>query len=197
VQQNQNRGKCTILLLLAVFGVSHAVALTIDDLDVTSKGRAFTVQMTLEIAASVDQVIAVLTDYRHPNRMNPEVTKREVISRMGEITRVHTVFRGCAVFFCRDVELTQDVTVIAGIIHSEIVPEMSDFRSGSMRWLVSRSANGGSYINYAAMMEPDFFIPPLIGKLIIRKRLRREMLETAKSLEEEAARHPAPAMNRD
>ena len=55
----------------------------------------------------------------------------------------------------------------------------------------------GSHISFEAVMEPDFFIPPLIGGFVIRERLRQEVLATAKNLGTEATREPAPVMNRN
>lgn len=189
---NRRLWKSAILLLATLFNFSYAMALGIDSLEVTSKDRTFTVEMTLEIAAPVDQIIAVLTDYQYPDRLNSKVTRKEVISQTGRTTRVRIEFLSCVFFYCRNVVLTQDVTVVAGAIHAETIPEMSDFRSGSMRWLVSQASNGASNISYLAVMEPDIFIPPFIGESLIRKRLRQEMMEIARNLEAEVSNHPAP-----
>ena len=195
--RDQSRASRTAALLLALVGVSRAMALDIDDVHISKQGRAYQVQMTFGVAASVNQVMALLTDYGFPDRLNPEVTKREVISRQRGITRVRTEIRSCVFFFCKDVALTQDVTVVADTIQADIVPDDSNFRFGYFRWTISSSDNGGSHISFEAVMEPDFFIPPLIGGFVVRKRLRQEILATAKNLETEAAREPAPVMNRN
>ena len=195
--RDRSRGSRTAVLLLALVGVSRAMALDIDDVHITKQGRAYQVQMTFGVAAPVNQVMAVLTDYGFPDRLNPKVTKKEVIGRQRGITRVRTEIRSCVFIFCKDVGLTQDVTVVADTIQADIVPDESDFRSGYFRWSVSSSDNGGSHIAFEAVMEPDFFIPPLIGGFIVRKRLRQEILATAKNLETEATREPAPVMNRN
>ncbi|KPK55824.1 MAG: hypothetical protein AMS22_03130 [Thiotrichales bacterium SG8_50] len=195
MRRNRNLGRRAILLTTALFGVSYAMALTIDALDVTSQGRTFKVKMKLEIAAPVDQIVAVLTDYRYPDRLSPKVTKKDVISRSEEITRVRIEFRSCVFLYCKNLILTQDVTANAGAIYAETIPELSDFLSGSMHWLVSPDGNGGSHIIYIAVMEPDIFIPPFIGEPLIRTRLRREMLEIAKNLESEVSHQPALKLN--
>lgn len=191
----RNRASRTIVLLLVLVGVSRAMALDIDDIHIAKQGRAYEVQTTFHVAPSVKQVMAVLTNYGFPDRLDPEVTSREVISRDGEITRVRTEIRACVFFFCEDIALTQDVTVIADTIRADIVPDESDFRSGYLRWTVSSSDTGGSRLIFVAMMEPDFFIPPVIGGFFARRKLRQKILATAENLESEAAREPAPAMN--
>ena len=179
-----------ITLLLVLGGVRCVMAVDIDDLRITKQGRAYQVQMTFGVSASVNQVIAVLTDYGFPDRLDPEVTKREVISRHGEVTRVRTEARGCVLIFCKDIAFTLDVTVVEGNIQADVVPEESDFRSGYFHWSVSSSDSGGSYIVFDTIMEPDFFIPPLIGGLLVRKMLRKKTLATVENLEAEAAREP-------
>jgi len=195
--RDRSRVSRNAVLLLTLIVVSRALALDIDDIHITKQGRAYQVQMTFSVAASANQVMALLTDYGFPNRLNPEVTKREVISRHRGITRVRTEIRSCVFFFCKDVALTQDVSIVADTIQADIVPDESDFRSGYFRWSVSSSDSGGSDIRFEAVVEPDFFIPPLIGGFFVRKSLRREILETAKNLETEAARESAPVTNRN
>ena len=193
--RDRNRASRTIVLLLVLVGVSRAMALDIDEIRITKQGRAYDVQMTFGVTASVNQVMAVLTDYGFPDRLDPEVTKKEVISRHGGITRVRTEIHACVFFFCKDTALIQDVTVVADTIQADIVPDESDFRSGHFRWSVSSRDNGGSHISFEAIIEPDFFIPPLIGGFFVRKKLREKILATAENLESEAAREPAPVMN--
>lgn len=183
------RSRITVLLV-ALFGVGNAMALDIDDVRVEKQGRAYEVQMTFGVAASVYQVMAVLTDYGFPSRLNPDVVKREVINTQEGITRVRTEIRSCVLFFCKDLVLTQDVRVFAGTIQAHTVADESDFRSGHLRWLVSNGDNGTALIRFDAVMEPDFFIPPLIGGYFARKRLRQEILATANNLETEATREP-------
>ena len=195
--RDENRGNRSAVLLLLLVGVSHAVAVDLDDVRITKQGRAYQAHLTFDVTASVDRVTAVLTDYEHPNRLTPEVTRREVISRQSGITRVRAEIHSCVLFFCKDLTLTQDVTVVAGAIQADIVPEESDFRSGYVLWLVTSNDNGGSHIRYESVIEADFFIPPLIGRFFFRKRLQQQIFTSAENLEREAAREPVPIANQD
>ncbi len=173
------------------------MALDLDDVLIAVQGRVYSAQLTFEVAASVDQVTAVLTDYQHPDRLTPDVTKREIVSQQSRITRVRTEIHSCAILICRDLTLTQDVTVVAGTIQADTIPEESDFRSGYVLWMVTSSDNGGSHIQFESVVEPKFFIPPLIGRYLIRKRLQQQIFATAENLQREAARNPAPLANQD
>ncbi len=194
---DENRGKRTVALLLVLVGVNYSMALDLDDIHITVEGRVYHAQLSFNVTSSVDQVTAVLTDYDHPDRLTPDVTNRTVVSRQNGITRVRTEIHSCVVLFCKHLTLTQDVTVLAGTIQADIVPEESDFRPGYVHWLVTSNTSGGSHIQYESVIEPDFFIPPLVGRYFIRKRLRQQIFATAENLEREAARTPVPLANQD
>jgi len=78
MQRDRRRDSRTIVLLLVLVGASRAMALDIDDLRITKQGRAYQVQMTCGVAASVNQVMAVLTDYGFPDRLDPEVQREKL-----------------------------------------------------------------------------------------------------------------------
>lgn len=180
MRTSNTRAATLILMLLAS---NTTLALDLQNLNVTKEGRTYKIRMTFSITSSPDQVMAILTDYSFPDRLNPKVTAREIISLQNGITRVRTKIHSCVFFFCKDVVLIQDVTIVANTIQADIVPDKSDFRSGTLRWSVTSSNDGGSQITFDANMEPDFFIPPLIGGYFIRKRLKQEILATAQRLE--------------
>lgn len=182
------------VLLASLVGIGPVMAVDVDDLNVTKEGRTYEVQMTFTVAASADEVIAVLTDYTHPARLNPEVKSQVVISEIDGVTRVRTERRSCLFLFCRDIEMTQDVTVVGGLVRADIVPGEGHFRSGSMQWSVSRIGDTSARIEFAAIMEPDVFVPPLFGRYLVRKMLLQEVLTTAENLELAAAGEPLPDM---
>ena len=78
------------LLLLVLLGTSCAMALELKDVQITNEGRRYQSQLNFDVSGSVEQVIEILTDYEHPERLTPSVTKREVIGRHGAISRVRT-----------------------------------------------------------------------------------------------------------
>ena len=195
--RDKNRVNRSAVLLLALAAVSYSMAVEIDDVQISQKGRVYRAQLTFDVTASVDQVASVLTDYEHPNRLTPDVTGREIVGRQNGVTRVRTEIHSCVVFFCKNITLTQDVTVVAGAIKADIVPEESDFRSGYLLWSITSGDLGGAHIQYESVIEPDFFIPPLVGGYFMRKRFRQQIFATAENLEREAAREPAPLANQD
>jgi len=190
--RSERRRTSVAIFLLVLFGASPALALEIDDLRITRDGRVYKVQITFDVAAPTNKVMAVLKDNRFPDRLNPKVTNREVISQQGALTRVRTEVYSCVLFFCKEVVMTLDVSVVADTIQSDIVPDKSDFRYGHMRWVVTSNEANGSHIVFEAVIEPDFFIPPVIGGFFARKKLRQETMVTVANLETESALEVVP-----
>ncbi len=174
-------------MLLAVFLASAALALEEGDVSIEKRGRAYAIHMSFYVPASVYQVRSVLEDYRHPDRLTSTVKDREIIGQQDGLIRVSTELRGCALFFCKTMKLIQDISASQDTIRADVVPDGSDFRSGYLLWSVSGNESGRSHVKFEALMEPDFFVPPLIGGLLIRRALEKQAIETARNLESEAA----------
>jgi hypothetical protein len=68
------------------------------------------------------------------------------------------------------------------LLVSRHVPQDSDLRSGGARWQLSE-VNGGTHLLFEAQVEPDFWIPPLIGPLVVKHMLHIEAVNTVKGLE--------------
>ncbi len=179
-----------ILVALALLVASTALALDEEDVSIEKLGRAYRIHMAFDVPASVDQIKSVLTDYAHPSRLSSAVTAREVLGRQDGAVRVRTEFRDCVVFFCKTMILVHDVSVSATEVRADVVAEGSDFRNGFLRWSINGLGDGSSHVVFNAVMEPDFFVPPLIGGFLIRKALGNQALATAENLVSEAPREP-------
>ena len=179
-----------ILVALALLVASPALAVDKDDVRVETEDRAYRVRMAFNVPASVDQTKAVLTDFAHPSRLSSAVIAREVLGQADGVVRVRTEFRDCVLFFCKTMMLIHDVTVSPNEVRADVVAEGSDFRHGFLRWSINSISGADSHIVFEAVMEPDFFVPPIIGGFLVRKALGRQALATAENLVKEAPREP-------
>ena len=167
---------------------SRAWSAEVEHLEVNTTKGAYTIEMSLRVSAPVSRVIAILTDYSYPDPVNPDVTRQEIVDVSGDVTRVHTEFEGCVLFVCREVELLQDVRVEGNEIFADIVPSGQNFRSGRLHWRIIDDGNEGSAIEFRASMAHNFYVVPLIGGYLLRKRIRDTLLESAENLEKAASR---------
>ena len=113
------------------------------------------------------------------------------VTESGSIYRIRMVMvvyaparyvRG-VLFFCKSVGRVEDVRELAsGDLQAEIVPELSNLKSGTAEWRIQR-AGEHTLVAYQADMEPDFFIPPLIGSYFVRSNIRKEIMTSFTRLE--------------
>ncbi|MGI9329534.1 MAG: SRPBCC family protein [Gammaproteobacteria bacterium] len=102
-------------------------------------------------------------------------------------------FEGCVVLYCKSfvrngyLELTPFKELVA-IVH----PETSDFKRSREQWTLEPE-KGGTKMTYLFEMEPDFWVPPVIGPFYIKRALKRggekavDRIEAlAKKMEQEA-----------
>ena len=172
----------------AFLGAGPARALELHELDIETGTGSYAVDMSFALAAAPSRVIATLTDYDNPHRLNPDVKAMEVVGRQAGVTRVRTTFRACAFIFCDDLEMLQDVRVSADRISAHIVPTVGQFSSGRYDWQVTATEQDASLVRFQATVNYEFFLLPVIGKLMLKRQLRKQLLMTAENLEVEASR---------
>lgn len=138
----------------------------------------------MHVDAPSDDVYRVLTDFAHIYRLNPAITEsRTLPSTTPGVTRVRTRIEDCILLHCVTILRVEEIREAGpGRLHVETDPGPSDFRSGTARWRVEPEG-AGSLVIYEASMEPDFFLPPLLGRMFMKKGLRDGIKESFENLE--------------
>ena len=167
------------VFVIALFQPTSAIAYELDHAKVTQDEGVFHLQFSTIINAPADYVRRVLTDFAHIYRLNPSIVESEVLpSKRSDETKVRTKVLACASVFCREIERVEIVRILAsGDLRADIVPETSEFRSGQAIWKITDMGDK-SKLEYEASLEPDFFIPPIIGIAIIGSSLKNEVINT-------------------
>lgn len=152
---------------------------------VSHEGPRYNLSVTARIDAPFDTVYQSITDFDHLAAINPAIEESQLLATPRPDTwRVRSVIRVCILMFCKRVVQVQDVTVLAGghDIEAVILPESSDFRSGIARWQLTAS-DASTELLFTNSFEPDFWVPPVIGPWLIKRKLVWEVAETAMYIE--------------
>lgn len=183
---SSRRAACRLACLLLLASLP-AAAVEIRTCIVERDGRAFLAVLDADIGATPASVYRAITDYDHLTAINPSIERSEVVAVLSADTRrVDMTVRVCILIFCKDLRRVLDVThVDATTIEAVMVEGQGDFRAGSARWAVS-PAGTGTRLQYRERFEPDFWVPPLIGPWLIRRKLIEEVLVTGRHLEAHA-----------
>lgn len=124
--------------------------------------------------ASVDELYRVLTDYELFRKFTSAIVESSNIGPddMGR-PQFFTRMEGCLLFWCQSfvrqgyLVLTPNHDVVA-----VTDPESSDFKFSQERWQLKEDGSGTRMV-YSFEMEPDFWVPPLVGPFVIKRSLRR------------------------
>ena len=154
------------------------------EIEILEQSGAYHIKVVAVIDAPADHVRSVLTDFLHIYRLNPSIVESDVVqTHDDESVSVRTRVIGCAAYFCEELERVERVRVLpSGDLRADIVPEKSQFKSGQALWRI-KALGDRCEVSYIADMEPDIFIPPVVGKFLIKKSLREEMLTSFANLE--------------
>ena len=174
---------CCLFPLFLVSGISCAGQL--ESISITEIQGEYATRIVALVDAPVEYVLAVITDYKHIYRINPSIVESELLPAGDDgVTRVRNRIEHCLYVFCFEVEIVEDVVLIGDVnLLATLVPELSSFESVNAMWHLRPFEDQRPRIQYRANFRPDFFIPPVIGSLIIKSKLREEFTASITRIE--------------
>ncbi len=161
-------------LTLLVFCTFSANAAEIRKLDVWRTGDVFFVDLAGHVDAPISQVYDVLVDYEHLDRLSSSIVESRILEPDEDGTLpVYTLTRKCVFVFCGKIEKVErleleplhHITAIA-------IPERSNLVHGLSEWNLSEEDNG-TLIEFRQELDPDFWVPPVFGPMMIKKVMRQ------------------------
>jgi len=174
-----NSRSTLVVLSLMLCPPIYAQMLDFNEAEVTEEDGVFRIKVSAIIEAPPDYIRYILADSAHIYRLSPSIIESEVLpsSPAGE-KQVRTKLLCCTSLFCREVERVDIVRMLkSGDFEAEIIPTLSEFKSGKASWKIT-AMNDASHVVYEAHLEPDFFIPPVLGAHLVKQHLLEEFTTT-------------------
>ena len=177
--------------LLLVFGLcgvlpDGAAAAELTALEVTHSRGVYQLSSVTRFSAPPAAVFAVLADYDGFTQISSAIVASRVLDRPAAdgAPRVYTRVRGCVLFFCGSIDRVEHLYLSPHQeIRTRVEPELSDLRDGASHWRFSALDDGGTRVDFEMHMTPDFWIPPLIGPRLVKRRLLRDGVEAVARIE--------------
>lgn len=140
-----------------------------------------TVDAQLDVSAEAVQ--GVLADYRRLAQFSGAIIDSQVRLLTDARAEVDTTSHVCVWLFCKTMHQVQIVSREAsGGFLALVDPDRSDFKYG--RVTASVIADGGnSRLLLRSELQPDFWIPPMLGPWLVRTALTRESREGVLGIE--------------
>ncbi|MDD3763485.1 MAG: SRPBCC family protein [Nevskiales bacterium] len=177
-----------LALVAVLLGMPAAHAATVDRLDIERVGERYRMALSARLDSPADMSFAVFRDYRNLPRINDAVERVELRDGAAPgAQRLYTRIRICALSFCKHLDQVQDMkTSQSGAAHrviAQVLPEFSNLRFGQAEWTLRACDGERTCLHFESELEPDFWVPPLIGPWLIRRTMQREALQTARGIE--------------
>lgn len=158
-----------------------------EELSVTDADGEYSLRIAEVLNVRADYVRRVITDYSHAYRIDPTITKVEVLpTDRDKVVRLRNLSKQCVGPFCFEIAWAGDIVETKdGDIQVKTIPELSNFESGSAIWRI-RPQGEHTWVIYESRLKPGFFIPPVIGDIIIKTHIKEAALDIFENIERQA-----------
>jgi Polyketide cyclase / dehydrase and lipid transport len=151
---------------------SLAWAATIRSLDVTRHHGRYALVADTFLNAPAEAIYDVLVDYDQFNRISSVYKEFGYLEPDEDGTPiVYTRMEGCLAFFCKSMRRVERLeTREPYYIRTVTLPEQSDFEYSVSEWVLEPE-HDGTKVTYRLEMEPDFWVPPVVGPWYLKRTL--------------------------
>ncbi len=156
--------------------IGLAGAAEIKSIGVTKEQGRYIVTSLSVVQAPPEAVFEFLTDYDNFHKISSVFVESRFIERdpSGPGGLVYTLTRGCVAFLCKSIERVERLSgEYPHRVHASVLADRSSgARYGEASWQLT-PVEGGTRIDYLLEMEPDFWIPPVLGPWAVKRSLKR------------------------
>lgn len=179
----------TLMLWVVVPGAAWAG--TVEDVVARHERGVYLVDLDMLIDAGADEVQSIVNDYDRLDRLSSAIVESARLpASESDANRRRVVYRSCFVVYCIRATMIEAIRFPVPLqMHTIVEPEGSDFRSGHSEWEIVPVSEGRSRIVMHVALEPAFWVPPVIGPWIIKRKMQSAAQETGTRIEQLAARH--------
>lgn len=158
---------------LLLFVSAAAGSADLRDIDVELEEKRYHLRSEAWFDASEEQLYQVLTDYELFKKFTSAFVESSNIEP-DEYGRpgFHTRMEGCVLWWCKSLIRAGYLMLTPNSLIVAITdPEASNFKYSLETWELKKDGDGTLMI-YNFHMEPDFFVPPVLGPFMIKRSLK-------------------------
>jgi len=178
----------TLVATAGLVGPQDASPAQIEDLDVDKRRGRYELVATAFLDAPAEAIYEVLLDYEDNRfgRISGVYKESDYLEPAPDGTPiVYTRMEGCLLkgFFCVSMTRVERLeTSEPYYIRTVALPEQSDFEHSVSEFRLEPEADG-TRMHYRLEMEPDFFVPPVIGPWYLKRTLMRGGIRAVNRIE--------------
>jgi hypothetical protein len=151
-------------------------------------GTRLDISLDAVLNAPLAELSAVMHDYDRFDRIFPLVVESVQLGEFPDgVRRVRADIEGCILVFCRRLRHVLDVRPAERGWNSAVsVPAASDVRAGHFVWRADALDAEHTRFRFSGWVEPDVWIPPVIGPIAVRRTVQRSFADALPRLEQAA-----------
>jgi hypothetical protein len=176
------RGACAVLLALAwaLCTVPTAAGKT-PSIETAEQGDEITVTAFADMQVDARTVWSVISDYDHLAEFIPDMRSSRVIQRDGDRLLVEQRGEFGFLFFLQPVQVR---LVVVESPQQLIVAHAvaGNLREMEGRYAVEKLPSGEVRLSYSGRLVPEFPVPPLIGRMQVKRVLARQFTALVKEI---------------
>ena len=160
-------------ILLSLLLVVSANAAEMRSVEVDRVDGRYIMRSEVRFAADIEAVFSVFANYDLSSQFSGAIVEsRNIDAEEGGKPGFYVRNRGCVLFFCTSFERYGYVELEPyRLIRASVDPTRSDFYLSNESWQFKRDGSG-TVVTYDLEFEPKFWVPPLIGPYVIKRKLR-------------------------
>ncbi len=161
------------VILLTLWLLPWTIAVAEDaQVEVTREKGHYLFKVETVMEAPADKVRAVVSDYPNLHLLHDVIQESDLSENPDGHPRVHVRAHPCVLIFCKDLNMVLDMDEQReGILIGTMVPEVSDFSFGIMRWEIQPLEPQRTRLGYQADLVPAFWMPPIIGPWLLQGKI--------------------------
>lgn len=176
--------------LLVGLAATAAGAAQVLSVRAARRGSAVSISLRVALDAPAPKIFQALRQYAAMGRYEPDLRALRIEqSADPNRVRLFLTLHTCVLLFCKTIRQEQIMTTTTraegGVLRAQFLPAGGAFR-GNGRWLVAPcSANHGqACMDVQIDLVPLFWVPPMIGPWLIRKKMYQQALYISNGLEQ-------------
>ena len=148
------------------------------------KDKRFLYSFEAQINARHDKVLDKLHNFEQWDRLNDNISKSKVLETLpgNKIKRLLTLTQ-CIFTFCFNLKFVEVVTLSKNKLEMNIVAGEGNFTAGRAIWETVSEGADKTWIRVNATLSPDFWIPPVVGPLVLEKVFLKQIKKTIETIE--------------
>jgi Polyketide cyclase / dehydrase and lipid transport len=175
-------GRAVLLALASLPAAATAVELR--DIEVDYADGIYSVDSEVWFDAPRHAVYSVFSDWDLSEQFSSVIVEARDLGPDENGQRGFYVRnRACFLFFCKSTERRGRVEATPDtLLAATADPARSDFERSDERWTF-RSEAGGTLVGYSLRMKPSFWVPPLIGPYVVKRKLKSDGIHVLERIE--------------